>query len=94
MEITIETDGFLIPWTLRQPRLIWCAACAREVKMITPEEAAAVAGVTERAIYGWTEAGKVHFTETPSGLLLICLASLPSGSLQGEPENPGARGRS
>lgn len=88
MEITIETDEFLMPRTLPQPRLIWCAACAREAKMVTPQEAAAIAGVTERAIYRWLEAGKVHFTETPSGLLLICLDSLTSPGALPAPDGP------
>lgn len=54
----------------------WCEACAHQVKMITPEEAAAFSGVTPRTVYRWIEAEKLHFTETAEGLLMICIKSL------------------
>jgi hypothetical protein len=44
--------------------------------MIHPEEAAARAGVGLRAIYRLVEAHKLHFIETPEGLVLICLNSV------------------
>jgi excisionase family DNA binding protein len=44
--------------------------------MVTPDEAARLAGVTTRTVYRWIEAGKVHFAETPEGLLLVCPNSL------------------
>jgi excisionase family DNA binding protein len=44
--------------------------------MVTPDEAAAVVGVSTRTIYRWIEAEKLHFTETAGGLLTICLNSL------------------
>lgn len=40
--------------------------------MITPSEAAAIAGVTVRTINRWVEDGVLHFAETKEGLLLIC----------------------
>lgn len=46
------------------------------VKMVTPEAAAVVAGVSTRTVYRWVEAGKIHFAETPAGLVLVCLNSL------------------
>jgi hypothetical protein len=42
-----------------------------------PELAAALSGVTPRTIYRWVEDEKVHFRETPAGLLLVCAESLP-----------------
>jgi len=45
--------------------------------MGTPEEAAMMAGVSWRTISQWVEEGRVHFTETPEGLLLICINSVP-----------------
>jgi hypothetical protein len=56
--------------------LTWCEGCAGPVEMFTPEEAAALARVTSRAIYRWVEANRVHFTEAPEGYILICLSSL------------------
>ena len=55
----------------------WCPACAREVRMITPEQAALILSSTTRTIYSWVEAAIVHFREQPEGSLLICLDSLP-----------------
>jgi hypothetical protein len=45
--------------------------------MITPVEAAVLARVSTRPIYGWIEADKLHFTETPDGLLHVCLMHFP-----------------
>jgi predicted site-specific integrase-resolvase len=44
--------------------------------MLTPDEGAAIANVSTRAIYRWIEAGKLHFFEIPEGPLLICSTSL------------------
>ena len=44
--------------------------------MVTPEEAAAIAGISVRSIYARVEAHSVHFVETPDGLLLLCANSL------------------
>lgn len=56
--------------------LAWCAACAEKVQMVTPAEAALLGHVSQRTIYRWIEAEKLHFTETPEGLLMICINSL------------------
>ncbi len=56
--------------------MLWCEACAAQVRMVTAEEAAMIAEVSARAIYRRVEAGRIHFTETPEGLLLICFNSL------------------
>jgi hypothetical protein len=72
-EITIETSRVVV---IRQRRSVvraWCDLCAQPVKVVTAEEAAALASVSMRTIYRWVEAEKVHFTETPEGVLLICL---------------------
>jgi hypothetical protein len=46
--------------------------------MITPDEAALILRSSTRLIYSWVESAKIHFTEQPGGLLLICLDSLPT----------------
>jgi len=79
MRITLERDELSV---IRRPvhrGLTWCAQCAERVQMITPDEAVAVAGRSAREIYRWVEAGRVHFMETPQGLLSICLRSLYGG---------------
>ena len=44
--------------------------------MIRPDEAAIIAAITQRKIYQWIEAGKLHYSEEPTGVLLVCLKSL------------------
>ncbi|MGA9769559.1 MAG: hypothetical protein WBV94_10995 [Blastocatellia bacterium] len=55
---------------------MWCSECAESVHMITVDEAAVLCSVTSRTIYEDTQRGKLHFTETPEGFLLICSKSL------------------
>jgi hypothetical protein len=76
-QITTETERRLIyRRRVERPLPVWCEACARPVQMVTPEEAAAIAGLSARHIYRQAEAGRLHFTETPRGALLICLNSV------------------
>ena len=58
----------------------WCPRCADFVEMLTPEQAAAVAGVSTRHVFRWLEADRLHFVETASLSPLVCLASLPSAA--------------
>ena len=51
----------------------WCEQCARETKLLSPEDAAILMGVSAREIYRRLEVGHIHFTELPKGSLLICL---------------------
>jgi excisionase family DNA binding protein len=44
--------------------------------MMTAEEAAALAKISVRKLYQWVEKGSLHFVETPSGQVWICLTSL------------------
>lgn len=77
IEITVETDRF---WFIRRRPSslpVWCARCPEPSEMVTALEAAMVAGVDTRMIYLWVAAEALHFIETPEGLLLICLNSLP-----------------
>ncbi len=78
--ITIETDRVLMidgrRRTRSSSRAAWCAVCAAQARMLTVDEAAAVAQTTSRTIYQWVEARKLHFTETPEGRLFICHNSL------------------
>jgi hypothetical protein len=51
--------------------------------MVTPQEAATLFRVGIRAICREVDAGRLHFQENASGLLLICLQSLQSSALLG-----------
>jgi hypothetical protein len=75
-EIIIETDRLLIVSTLGRRKVNWCAPCGAHVEALTTDEAAILARVSARTVFGWVESGRVHYTETPEGLLLICPNSL------------------
>ena len=74
-EITVETHRVQVIRRARRVEQAWCAACADMVRMVTPEEAAAVTGVSTRTIYCRVEADQLHFTETPEGRLRVCFNS-------------------
>ena len=75
-KVTVETHQVLV--VRRGGRLDedWCTQCCREVRMVTADEAAALAGVSLRAICRGVEVGALHFKEPGDGLLFICLNSL------------------
>ena len=54
----------------------WCGECKKETKLLLPEGAAVLTGVSRREIYRRVEIGEFHFTEFSSGTLLICLNSI------------------
>jgi len=53
----------------------WCGECAAPIAMMPPELAASLCFQTPRAIYRLVEAGSIHFTEGPEGVM-VCPASL------------------
>jgi hypothetical protein len=73
----VETQQFLVIKRGGLQARHWCPSCARQVSMITPEEAALILQTSTRTIYSWVEASLVHFSEQPGGSLLICPDSLP-----------------
>jgi len=76
-EITIEVDELMLVKSRHGGSVQnWCPACAAEVAMVTPEQAAAMAGISSRMIYRWIEQARLHFTEEIGGSLLICADSL------------------
>ena len=75
-EVIVERDQVLVIRRLnkREPR--WCEECGEQAQMVSVDDAASIASLTARAVYRRVEAGKVHFSETTDGLLLVCLNSL------------------
>ena len=69
-EITLEMDRWIVVNRPRRKR--WCSACALHVEMMTIDDAALFAQVSSRTIFSWVEAGALHASETPEGLLLVC----------------------
>src|SRR4051812_25170689 len=75
-KITIERERLLVVAPARARAKGWCEACRAEVRMVGAQEAAAITGLKERAIFRLIEEGRLHFAETPRGALSICLNSL------------------
>ena len=75
-EIKVEHEELYLLHRSQRPIDAWCARCAAQVRMVTPEEAANFASVTSRTIYRWLEDGRLHFLEEPGGELFICSQSL------------------
>jgi hypothetical protein len=73
--ITLETERFL---AISRSSSLYslCPVCDDEVRMVTVDQAAALACVTWREIYCEVEAGNLHFIDTGGRSLLICLHSL------------------
>ncbi|PYS89772.1 MAG: hypothetical protein DMF64_16870 [Acidobacteria bacterium] len=77
-EVFIETEVEIeVKRRTRRLAPVWCEACGAAVEMVPPDVAALVAEVSARTVFGWVEAGRVHFIETTTGALLVCLNSLP-----------------
>jgi hypothetical protein len=55
---------------------LWCVACARLVRMVSPEAAARISGVTAETINRRIENRSVHCMKTTAHTLLICRESL------------------
>ena len=74
--ITIETHRLTVVRSATDQSLPGANVAVAEVRMVTPEQAAALAGTRPRAIYRRIESGDLHFVETGAGTLLICSGSL------------------
>jgi len=77
-EITLETEKIIIRGEL--PEFNWCDACAASTPKVTAEQAAILIGQETEHLYRGAEAGQVHSTRRPGGVLMICLKSLLIGS--------------
>jgi len=75
-EITVETERLLIIRRRYQAVEEWCDGCGELALMIRPDQAAAVTGRTLRTIFTDIENSRLHFRESPDGLVLICINSL------------------
>ena len=77
-EITIETERVLVVSQRRKKATLWCGDCAKNVLMLTVDEAARIACTVPLVIFGLAEAGRLHFAVTLEGRLFICPSSLTS----------------
>lgn len=79
LKITVERERLLV-LTRSQEVEQWCEECGAIVRMITSAEAAAVAEVDDRTIFRQIESRRLHFRETQSGAVLICLNSIQTSA--------------
>jgi hypothetical protein len=89
-EITIEaTESVTIRRTAGSVRIA-CSECDPAGEMVTLEQACALLRVGVRAICREIEIGNLHFQETESGSIFICLRSLQNAAQQisGGPNPP------
>ncbi len=80
-EITVEMRELFVFGSAAASVQAWCRECAEPARMISPEQAAILTGVSTRSIYRMVEAGELHYTETVDARLLVCLNSSVNGSL-------------
>ena len=78
VETTIETHQVLVVRSSSETTHCFCPDCQLVVRAVVAGQAAAIAGVSERAVNRWVELGLIHFMETPAGQLLICVSSIPA----------------
>jgi len=75
-EIALELNQIMIVKRRRGSVSGWCSGCELEVVMLTPDEAASITSATTRALYRLIDTGRIHYTETQSGLIRVCFPSL------------------
>ncbi|HEY3025953.1 MAG TPA: hypothetical protein VGJ55_07380 [Pyrinomonadaceae bacterium] len=84
-EITIETDRTLVITGRGRGLSDWCPACAAGVRMLTVDEAAALAGVSPLTMFRMIEVQQLHCVGIPGGPVLVCFNSLfCKGNMEGE----------
>jgi hypothetical protein len=76
IEITVETERLLIVHRRYRAVQGWCARCDSEVEMVSPVEAALIAGVSPDTVSRMAETGAIHSGFTAEGEEVICLKSL------------------
>jgi hypothetical protein len=84
MEITVETEEFLL---LRRPgrqSRRWCSTCGVQVQTMTVVEAAALLGHPAEKIRAWVASGDMHFCETLHHAEQVC----GNSALQFVPRSP------
>jgi hypothetical protein len=73
-EITIETERVVVlEGGVREDAAQWCEKCGAPSRLIAPDEAAALLGVSTQTILRWAEAAGLHFAESSDGPPLLCL---------------------
>jgi len=71
--VTFETERILIISDATNAR---CEVCGGRTALVSLNEAARHAGVSESSLYRYVEAQGSHFSETADGHLRICLEAI------------------
>jgi hypothetical protein len=88
-EVFVETEVEIeVKSRTRRLAPVWCEQCGVAVEMVPPDVAAPLAEVSARTVFGWVETGRVHFSETAEGALLVCLNSLPQARAESLSSGP------
>ena len=74
--ITVESERVVWIRKHRARSPAWCPECGEQASLISTDEAALLSHVSTRAICRLVDTGRIHFIETPEGLLFVCLKSL------------------
>lgn len=74
-KVTIEADSLLIVRG-RDSQRAWCPLCGAEAEVIALNNAGVISNLARSALEEWFNSGQLHRSQTPDGLLLICLNSL------------------
>jgi hypothetical protein len=81
-EITIEaTESVTLRRAAGSVRMA-CPACDPSGEMVTLDQACALSRIGARDLFRQIEAGTLHFQETESGSIFICLHSLQAAAQQ------------
>ena len=63
-QIVFELDEVLVIRRRQTVAFAWCSECGDQAQMLTPDQAATIAGISPRLIYRCIEARRIHFSET------------------------------
>lgn len=77
--ISITTDSsevFIIRAKSKKTIRGFCGECQKETELLTLDEAVSLSGIKTFEIVSRLTKGEIHFLETESGHLLVCLNSL------------------
>jgi hypothetical protein len=75
IEISVERHEVSTLRSNREGILLHCQKCGTKVVMFPVDTAAALTGSTPRMLYRWMEEEKLHFIESPDGMVLLCAES-------------------
>jgi len=76
VEITVEREVVSLEYVAAANVTARCEQCGKDVLMLTAEAAAAERNTSPREIYRWLDENKLHFQESPDGMVFICSESL------------------